>query len=84
MLLWLDDGVTTTSKPTFTTRPFVRSHGTAPRGRGTWAFQLAQSCMAFDGELVGDVLFVPGATLTEAKAEAAVHFAGANFVAVLP
>lgn len=84
MLLWLDDGVTTTRKPTFTTRQFVRSHGTAPRGRGTWAFQKSTSVDAFDRHLVGDVFFAHG-TLVEAKVAAGQHFVGdAWCVAVLP
>lgn len=75
--------MTTTTKPTVTTSSFVRSHQRQPRGYGGWAFQQSSSSDAFDADLRGDILFVSG-TYTEARTAAVAHFAGAEFVAVLP
>lgn len=68
---------------TFTTSPYVRSHGSEPRGRGSWAFQAASSQTAFDDERRGDVVFFNG-TFAQARREARRHFAGEEFVAVMP
>lgn len=43
-------------KVAFYTRSYVNSHGRAPRGYGSWAFDLG-----------GDVFFAPTGTYTEAK-----------------
>lgn len=67
---------------TFTTAPYERSHGTAPRGRGSWAFRLSTTSAAYDGELAGEVFWVQG-TLAEAKRAAAQHFGTRALVAVL-
>ena len=48
-----------------TTRPFERSHGKRPRGRGTWAFQASLSDVAFHDDLFDEIVFANG-TLTEA------------------
>jgi hypothetical protein len=71
--------------PEFTDAAFRRSHGRAPRGRGSWAFQVSTTARAFDADCVGEVWFAPGSvTFAEARRAAAVHFAGATFVAVCP
>lgn len=68
----------------FYTRPFVLSHGRAPKGRGSWAF--------FVPELRGEVFFSPSMTYTEAKTwiknrvrpEVPAEFVGTVVVHVLP
>lgn len=45
----------------FDPMPYIRSHGRAPRGRGSWAF-------AFEGR---EPIFSPSMTLAEAKRWAA-------------
>jgi hypothetical protein len=51
----------------YTTSNFVRSHGKAPSGRGSWGFQRSDTHVAFDRDLHGEVIFHNG-TLSEAKA----------------
>lgn len=69
----------------FTDRPYRRSHGAAPRGRGSWAFQASRTDTAFDRDLEGDVLWSPGAmTLTEAKRWASSQVPAHFLLAVLP
>lgn len=41
--------------PEFTDAAFRRSHGRAPRGRGSWAFQVSTTARAFDADCVGEV-----------------------------
>lgn len=69
----------------FTERPYLRSHGTAPRGRGVWAFSASSTVAAFDADLFGPVCTWSG-TLTSARREARAHFGalGVRYVAVLP
>lgn len=65
----------------FTTSPYERSHGKAPRGNGSWAFQRSTTRVAFAGDLYGEVEFYNG-TLTEAKKQARKNML-TDFVAVL-
>lgn len=66
-----------------TTAEFVRTHGKAPRGFGSWAFQASTTRAAFDADRTGEVTFVT-ATFTEARKRAVAHLAAdARFVAVL-
>jgi hypothetical protein len=66
----------------FDDSPFVRSHMTAPRGRGSWAF-------SFEGR---EPIFSPSMTLGEAKkwareqvkAAAPAGYAGQVVVSILP
>ena len=53
----------------FNDSDYVRSHGKAPRGRGSWAFQ-----RQVGRELVGEIKFFMG-SVVEAKKQAAEAFA---------
>lgn len=44
----------------FDTKPWTNSHMDAPKGRGSWAFQI-------DGASKDDVIFSPSMTYSEAK-----------------
>lgn len=68
--------------PTFTTSPYRRTHGQAPRGTGGWAFQATSHDTAFPWETYGDVYTWFG-TFTEARKQARTHFKGEDKVAVL-
>ncbi len=69
----------------FTDAPYFRSHSKHPRGRGSWAFQETSTEYAYEANMIGDVWFAPGSLLlAQAKKAAREHFAGAEFVAVLP
>jgi hypothetical protein len=53
------------TKVEFFNNEYMASHGTLPRGRGSWAFQL---CFVNSRDGKGAVHFSPGGlTLTEAK-----------------
>ena len=73
---------TTNTRTEFTTSAFERTHGTAPSGFGSWAFQASATRVAFDDDLEGDVVFVSG-TFAKARSEARAEFHGERFVAVL-
>jgi hypothetical protein len=74
----------TETTTTVTTSPFRRSHGTTPRGRGSWGFQASRTLNAFDCDCFGEVEFFQG-TFTEASRAARQHFQGvAAFAAVQP
>lgn len=55
--------------PEFTDAAFRRSHGRAPRGRGSWAFQVSTTARAFDADCVGEVWFAPRVSAREASPE---------------
>lgn len=73
---------TPTARIEFTDAAFLRSHGRAPRGRGSWALQATTADRAFDAHLFGPISWHQG-TLSEAKA--ALRAAGASGLwAILP
>jgi hypothetical protein len=66
-----------------TTAAYLRSHGRAPRGSGTWAFSASQTSRAYDADLRGNVVFAHG-TLAEATRVARESLRGVPYIAVLP
>lgn len=78
-----------TGRVEFTDSVYRRSHGSAPRGWGCWAFQASRTRVAYEADLSGPVLWPPYVlTLTKAKRWAAVEASriglGAPFLAVMP
>ena len=72
-----------THRTEFTTAPFVRSNGKAPKGSGMWAFQASNTRVAFDDDRFGPVEMFTG-TFAQARKAAGQAFAGCEFVAVCP
>lgn len=59
-------------KVEYFTNAYIASHGHAPKGTGSWAFQI---CEIDGNEGEGKVIFTPPMTLTAAKAWARPYLA---------
>lgn len=54
-------------KVAFEDSEFRASHGRAPRGRGSWAFEVVGLCAARDRERLAPPVFYPSSTFAEAR-----------------